>query len=289
MNYSHTRLTTFENCPLKYKYQYVERLTATLGDTIEAFMGSRVHDALEKLYRDLKMTRLLSREELTDYYERNWEKRWEDSIRVIKKEYTPEDYRKKGRKCLGDYYRHYHPFDQGRTIGIEERVSVELGRGRTLAGFIDRLVSLDEVTYEIHDYKTSNRLPTQEEADNDRQLALYQLAVQSMWDDVKKVELVWHYLVFDRELRSTRTLGDLEVLKKEINRLIDIIESTREFKPRPSSLCDWCEFKNICPVWKHEYILEELTPEEFKENDGVRLVDRYWALQEEENRLKEKK
>jgi putative RecB family exonuclease len=221
MRYSHTRITTFENCPRKYKYQYLEKVTATLGDTIEAFMGSRVHDTLEKLYRDLMMTRLLSLEELAGYYEESWEKRWDDSIRVIRKEYTPEDYRKKGRKCVEDYYRRYHPFAQGRTIGIEERVSAALGEDRTLTGFIDRLVLLEGGTYEIHDYKTSGRLPPQEEVDNDRQLALYQLAVRTMWSDMKQVELVWHYLVFDRELRSARSPGQLEELEKEVNRLIE--------------------------------------------------------------------
>ncbi len=289
MNYSHTKISVFEQCPLKYKYQYLDRVTAKLGKTVEAFMGSRVHDALEKLYRDLKMTRLLSVEELRAFYEKEWEKLWDGSVRIIKQDYTPEEYRQKGWKCVEDYYRSYHPFDQGRTIGIEERVAVELRGDRKLAGFIDRLVVRDDGTHEVHDYKTSNHLPSQEEADGDRQLALYQIGVQNRWPDVEAVELVWHYLVFDREVRSRRTGADLEKLLLEVNRLIDEIESAREFEPRPSSLCDWCEFRDICPVWKHQYATSELPPEEFKEDDGVKLVNRYSALLGEESRIKEEK
>ena len=288
MRYSHSRITTFENCPLKYKYQYIERRVATLGTTIEAFMGNRVHESLEKLYRDLDMTRVMSVEELIDYYGGNWEKEWEDNIRIIKKEYTPDEYRAKGRKCLEDYYRHYYPFDNGRTIGIEKRVGVDLGEGRRLGGIIDRLVVLDGGVYEIHDYKTSSRLPTQEEADRDRQLALYQMAVQSMWNDVDKTELVWHYLVFDTELRSARTQQELDELKAEINRIIDTIESTRKFEPRKSALCKWCEFRNICPLWKHQYVTEALTPEGFEKDEGVRIVDSYVAFTEEAKELEGK-
>ncbi len=40
--------------------------------------------------------------------------------------------------------------------------------------------------------------------DSDRQLALYQLGVQDMFDDASEVDLVWHYLVFDWEIRSQR-------------------------------------------------------------------------------------
>jgi len=289
MRYSHSRITTFENCPLKYKYQYIDRRVATLGTTIEAFMGNRVHEALEKLYRDLDMTRVMIVEELVDYYGTNWEKQWKDNIRIIKKEYTADEYRAKGRKCLEDYYRHYSPFDNGRTIGIEKKVGVDLGKGRMLGGIIDRLVSLDGGVYEIHDYKTSSNLPTQEKADGDRQLALYQIAVQSMWNDVEKTELVWHYLVFDKEIRSIRTQQELDELKAKVNRIIDTIEATREFNPRKSALCSWCEFRNVCPMWKHQYVAAALSSADFKEDDGVKLVDRFVQIADDERRLKAEK
>ena len=35
--------------------------------------------------------------------------------------------------------------------------------------------------------------------DEDRQLALYQIGIQKMWNDVNRVELVWHYVAFDKE------------------------------------------------------------------------------------------
>ena len=49
--YSHSRLGTYENCPFQYKLRYVDRVKPILGNTIESFMGSMVHDALEWLYK----------------------------------------------------------------------------------------------------------------------------------------------------------------------------------------------------------------------------------------------
>jgi len=52
--YSHSRVSTFENCPYKYKLQYIERKKPDIPTTIEPFMGDMVHQTLEHLYK-LKM------------------------------------------------------------------------------------------------------------------------------------------------------------------------------------------------------------------------------------------
>ena len=44
--YSHSRLSTFENCPLKYKYTYIDKLDRDRRDSVEAFMGSLVHETM---------------------------------------------------------------------------------------------------------------------------------------------------------------------------------------------------------------------------------------------------
>jgi len=53
-----------------------------------------------------------------------------------------------------------------------------------LRGYIDRLDRKRDGRYEIHDYKTSRFFPEQSKMDQDRQLALYQLGVQNMWNEV---------------------------------------------------------------------------------------------------------
>lgn len=50
--YSHSKLETFENCPLRYKFAYIDRIKRE-EEGIEAFLGSRFHEVMEKLYKDL--------------------------------------------------------------------------------------------------------------------------------------------------------------------------------------------------------------------------------------------
>ena len=91
--YSHSRLSTFENCPFQYRLKYVDRTPPTLGPTIEAYMGSRVHDALEWLYGLAMRGRVASEAELLAEFERGWEARWDSAIRVVREGLDPDHFR----------------------------------------------------------------------------------------------------------------------------------------------------------------------------------------------------
>ena len=228
--YSHSQLSTYETCPHQYKLAYIDKIEVET-EGIEAFMGSRVHDALEKLYRDLKVTKLNSLEELLNFYHQSWEKNWNDMIQIIRKEYSAEDYRRLGERCITDYYKRYYPFDQGKTLGLEEYISFPLEEEKDywIRGYIDRVTLVDSSILEIHDYKTSNRLPTQEDVNSDRQLAFYQMGVAEKWQGVQEVRLIWHYLTFDTEIHSSRIPDELHQLRQATLELIRRIETDRHF------------------------------------------------------------
>ena len=116
--YSHSRLSCFENCQFQYKLKYVDRVQAPLGTTIEAFVGSRVHDALEWLYRLARDGRVATRGELADKYQELWDAKWKDDIRVIKHELAVWHYRSNGQKWVEQYWDRYQPFDRGITIDL---------------------------------------------------------------------------------------------------------------------------------------------------------------------------
>jgi putative RecB family exonuclease len=286
--YSHSQLSTYETCPHQYRLAYIDKIkTETEG--IEAFMGSRVHDALEKLYKDLKVTKLNTLEELLNFYHESWEKNWNDMVQIIRKEYSAEDYRRLGEKCITDYYKRYYPFDQGRTLGLEENIyfPLEEERGYWIRGFIDRLTLLDNAILEIHDYKTSNRLPTEEEVHSDRQLAFYQMGVEGKWKDIQAVRLIWHYLSFDAEIKSSRTPEELHRLRQETLELIEKIETDKQYMPKEGPLCNWCDYQGLCPKRKHLITVESLPPNEYLNEEGVTLVNQYVELKERKRLLTE--
>lgn len=276
--YSHSRISCFETCPLQYKFAYIDRIERE-KESIEAFLGSRFHETMEYLYKDLKC-KPHTLKELTDYFDLQWDKNWSDEITIIKKGRTKTDYKNLGKRFVEDYYKRYQPFNQGRVLGLEKEVIVDLnGDGKyKLKGYIDRIVQADDGTYEIHDYKTAGNLPAQKYLDEDRQLALYQIAIENTWNDVKKTRLIWHYVAFDKEMSSERTKKQLEELKKTTAVLIDQIELTKEFLPTESSLCDWCAYPHLCPRKKHLYRVDSLPANEYLKDDGVKLTNTFAKL-----------
>lgn len=272
--YSHTRLSTFENCPLQYKFAYIDRIKRE-EDSIEAFMGSRFHETMEKAYAEQKF-RTPTLEELKDSFNEQWERNWGEHVFVVRADRTPEDYRTLGLKAVEQYYARHAPFDEGRLIAIEKRVVIDLdGSGKyKVQGYIDRLVEQEDGHYEVHDYKTSGRLPEQHKLDEDRQLALYEIGVRELWpQDVREVDLVWHYVIFDKEMRSRRTPEQLEELKTSTIALIDEIEACEEFPPRESGLCRYCSYQDICPLFAHGERVAGFPPNKYLKDDGVQLVN----------------
>ena len=286
--YSHSQLSTYENCPHRYKLAYIDKIEVET-EGIEAFTGSRVHDALEKVYRDLKVTKLITLEELLSFYHQDWEKNWNEMIRIVRKDYSAEDYRRLGEKCITDYYKRYYPFDQGKTLGLEEYMIFPLEEEKDywIRGYIDRVTLVNSSILEIHDYKTSNRLPTKEDVNSDRQLAFYQMGVAEKWQGIQEVRLIWHYLTFDTEIHSSRTPDQLHHLRKATLELIQRIETDRQFLPKEGPLCDWCDYQGYCSKRKHLIAVESLPPNEYLNEEGVVLVNQYVELKERKRLLNE--
>lgn len=286
--YSHSQLSTYEECPLKYKVCYRDRIKRDT-EGIEAFVGGMVHEALKKCYDDIKLTRLDMPDELLACYDNLWQQHWHDGIVVIKKDVTADNYHALGRKMIETYYQRYAPFDADTTIQTEMRLNFALDEAARykLTGYIDRLSCTSEGMYQIHDYKTSAYLPGQEDVDNDRQLGLYHIGVQRRWPDIRDIKLIWHYLAFDRELVSSRSDEAVARLIKDTTSLIDEIESEQEFRPKESGYCEWCEYPDLCPNRKHFHTVEALPINEYLSEPGVVLVNRYAELKEQAGEIDE--
>lgn len=285
--YSHSQLSAYEQCPLKYKLRYRDKIRRDV-EGVEGFMGTMVHETLKKCYDNVRFTRVNTLGDLLAYYNKVWQENWHESILIMKQDLTQEDYRALGEKMIKIYYERYSPFDSDITISTEMGLNFALDDEKKyrMMGYIDRLSRTQDNVYEIHDYKTSSYLPGQEDADNDRQLGLYHIGIQRKWPQIGDVKLVWHYLAFDTELVSSRTPEAISALVQDTKSLIDEIESADDFPPRESSLCDWCEYPDLCPLRKHFVKVEALPVNEYLNEPGVVLVNKYVALRDEEARIK---
>ncbi len=275
--YSHSRLSTFEQCPQKYKFQYIDKIEVEMQNTVEAFMGSLVHEALERLYRQASIGNILTCQKLLEDYNQGWRDQWNETILVVSQEYTPDDYRLRGELFLRNYYESNYPFDASQTLGLETEYVLDLGEGYKYHVRIDRLSRNKNGIYEVHDYKTSSRLKAQVDLDSDRQLAMYSLWVRQNFADVKDVKLVWHFLAFNKKMLSERTPEQLEVLRSETIEKIKKLEAAKEFAPRVSSLCGWCVYQSLCPAFSSEKSSQRNVSSDAR---GAQLVDAYVQLAE---------
>jgi hypothetical protein len=97
---------------------------------------------------------------------------------------------------------------------------------------------------------------------------------------------VWHYVATDLEVRSTRTPRQLADLKERVLGKIREIEAQSSFPARTSALCDWCDYKSLCPAWKHLFQTSGMPEEERALEDGLVLVDEYLQVSQELSALK---
>jgi len=247
--FSHSRLSSFERCPRKFQYRYLWKIPAE-GESIEGFVGKRVHEVLERLHRAAESHGVPSLPKVLWRFQQMFAEAYDASRVRIVREGTPLDfYRALGEQCLANYYHEHYPFDRDETLALEEHVSFDLGgAGYAVQGFVDRIARTRDGAIEIQDYKTSARVPSQADADEDRQLALYQIGVGQRFGADRPVRLVWRYLRQKRTLVSTRTPEQLDDLAAQTRALIDRIRSETTFEARPSALCRWCEYREGCPA-----------------------------------------
>lgn len=276
--YSYSKLSAYRTCPLQYRFKYIDKLPVEVAPSIEAFLGSRVHDALEWLYRQVAATRVPTITDVLAAYESFWDAERTSDLRIVDRDLDEAAYRATGRRCLELYVARHAPFADGIVLGLERGFQIPLGDGLVLQGFIDRLMKTKDGSYEVHDYKTSQRLPTPEQARADEQGGWYALAVRHNFPAARDVRLVWHYLRYDEELVTTRTTNELEALEADIVRRVREIESANEFPARESRLCDWCDYLSVCPAKGHRLAVLALPPNEYQGEPGVALVNRLAEL-----------
>ncbi len=251
MRVSYSALDTYKKCPQKYKFQEIERRKAPKSK--EALFGTAVHEALKYMFsRDPLFPTL--EEVLASFREMLAGSKIAD---IEKKRYEAS-----GEKMIRTFFVKNPPWNFT-VIDLESCFEVALndartGRNHVLVGKIDRIDKPDEQTYEIIDYKTSSKLPSQETVDENLQLSLYHLGIKKRWPHIepKNVILSLYFLKAGEKLSTHREEAALRETEEKILADIRTIEQKMgkdEFPPTPSALCNWCGYRPICPAWRHLY------------------------------------
>lgn len=250
--FSYSGLESYKKCPAQFKIRYIDNVRKP-DEGIEAFMGKRVHETLEHLYKVVYSGKLPFIDHILDFFKAAWNEHWHERIAIAKRGERKEDYIRLGEDCIARFYRKNQPFSEN-VEGIELELDFMLDNNPEyrMKGIIDRLDHDGNGQFQIHDYKTGKRAMDQRTADLDGQLALYQIALQQQKENVNHVELVWHFIRYGIEIRSKRTKEQLNLLTQKLKKRIDEIrlkeQQGGEFPPKPMILCNWCYYWEECPA-----------------------------------------
>ena len=100
--YSYSRVTTFEQCPRRYRYRYRDGVKEAFRG-VEGFMGQCVHEVLEWLFGEREAGRSPAARDAVDKYCAVWDERIvEDgaAVRVVRAGTEMESYRRAGAELV---------------------------------------------------------------------------------------------------------------------------------------------------------------------------------------------
>jgi len=251
---SHSSLSTYEACPRRYAFRYVERLPGEVPHWWFTF-GSAVHRAFEAFDRARMRAR---RDGMPKPGCDVLAHAFDEAVDAAGCE--PDDaarYRARSGPVLQAYLERAAASDA-------EPVGVELGFGVDVpvagdetpvrfVGYIDRIDRRTDGTIEVIDHKTG-KPRSQAEVDRDRQLTAYAFACArgGLRDPASgkvleaPARLGLHFAETGLMVWTTRSAEDLDAFGA---RLVGEVEAIRrrEFAPRPGTACRWCEYRATCP------------------------------------------
>lgn len=243
---SPSRVTDFSNCPQLYKYRAIDQLPEAIS--LDAERGTLVHSVLEDLFDSPIPHRTV--ETAREILPLRWSQQLDSNPELAAMVSDTREWFDRAHSLLDNYFALEEP-NAFEPTHRELHLEFDLSERIYLHGYVDRLDVAETGEVRIVDYKTGKApKPAWEEK------ALFQLRVYALiyWRNhgvvPKLLQLI--YLGSAQLLRNSPTESDLVSTEKTLLRIGDEISvAMRDDKwtPKPSRLCDWCSFKNICPAF----------------------------------------
>lgn len=278
MRISYSALETYQNCPLKYKFQNIDKIKEPKSK--EAVFGSTIHDTMKFIHTPGILSPTLN--QAMEHFSNSWNPAVFDNADEERAAYS------QGIKIIQDYYRKNNPASFN-IVDLESRFQIEIGGDEDkhiVSGVIDRIDKIED-GYEIIDYKTTKKMPSQEKVDNNIQLSVYLKAFLSRYPaeaaNLGKIKVSLYFLKHGVKLSATRTEEHLQQSEQLFLDTIKLIDSGK-FEPNVSPLCDWCGYQNRCPMWKHKF--KELRRIDTEEINGA--ISEYIELKSAMNITKDR-
>ncbi|QGN57272.1 PD-(D/E)XK nuclease family protein [Nostocoides sp. HKS02] len=247
---SPSRASDFKQCPLLYRFRAVDKLSAP--PSAAAARGTLVHAVLERLF-DLpaeQRTPAAAEALLGPQWEALVAAEPELAQLITGDETVTEE------SWFGDAQALIETWfgleDPTRLEPAERELYVETEvDGLVLRGYVDRLDVAPDGAMRVVDYKTGRSPSELFEGKALFQMKFYALVLWRLRGEIPRLlQLV--YLGNGEVVRYTPDEHDLLSLERNLKAVWTAIERaalTGDWRPKTSRLCDWCDFRQLCPAW----------------------------------------
>ncbi|GAA4122105.1 RecB family exonuclease [Knoellia locipacati] len=247
---SPSRAADFKQCPLLFRFRTIDKLDGPPSPA--AARGTLVHEVLEHLFELPAAER--TPEAALALLEPRWaslvEERPELATMIEDDESLDED---GWFKAAGALVERWFTLENPQWLEPAERelyVETEVD-GLTLRGYVDRLDIAPDGAMRVVDYKTGRSPREAFEGKALFQMKFYALVLWRQRGEIpRQLQLV--YLGNGEIVRYEPDEHDLLGLERNVKAVWQAIvraSETGDWRPRTSRLCDWCDFKELCPEW----------------------------------------
>jgi putative RecB family exonuclease len=245
---SASSVKTYEQCPKKYFFNYIERVPRKEWDHLG--LGHLCHKTLE-FFHEYCMKKYVNKNDYAEIMSKSFIKarkafpKLSGNIVQKAKDLLSVQYLDENGELKLGYLGMLKKEGIPNVQGIETSFSFYLNDKILVRGLLDRFDLMRDGRFHIIDYKTTK---------NTQYIDDFQLLVYGLWLKKKYPEMQsfrGSYILLRHNSNSKSydfTIEDINKIEKTLIEYGNKIMVENVWTPIPTRLCDWCDFKNICPA-----------------------------------------
>jgi putative RecB family exonuclease len=245
-----SQVNTYLGCPLKYRFQYVDKIPRPWRVAAMAF-GSSVHAAVEWFHKERLAGRSPELTQVLQVFDADWYAQNVEPL-VFSERESNDSLAEKGRAMLQLYVESTNGV---KPVAVEQFFELDLAdpeTGEVLDLRLRGVIDLVEEGETLVDLKTAGRTLEQGGLERHLQLSTYALAFFLLHGSIPKLRLDMLLKTAKPRLerhQTTRSIEDLGWTARLIHEVAKAIE-TEHFFPNPSWRCTECEYFAHCQRWR---------------------------------------
>lgn len=239
---SPTKIVTWLECRLKYKFAYVDKLGRFYyKPNRDNTFGASMHRALQ-MFHDAGGAASVASEDLSGILQTSW------ISSGFQSRDEEEEFLQRGQQMFQSYYEALAPSAEGpgaaHTLLTEKQLRFDYG-SFVLMGRLDRLDEHADGSLEIIDYKSGRTEVEEADVHDSLAMACYCLLVGKRYPG-RKVSASIIGLAGGCSATTSFSAEEMEVFEEDVKEIARQIDAAEEYPPNYSPICESCIFSPIC-------------------------------------------